>query len=97
MNNDLPQRLSDAAVEFLVALRMKEGLKQDLYDDLVAVLEECAIAWKDQDCIPRLAVSAMVGIEPGTQAAAAHYPSPAKEQIYDASFRLNELINDCVT
>jgi hypothetical protein len=55
-------RLAEASGDFLVALRMNEGFKDDLYKSLTSILAECEIEWWHKNCIPRLAVNVLVDL-----------------------------------
>jgi hypothetical protein len=89
-------RLEEATVDFLVALRSKDGFQQDLYNRLVDVLRECVPVWQDADSIPRSVVSLLVEIVPSAQASADLYPEPVRQRILDASFELYDLIMEGV-
>lgn len=93
---DEAERLEVASGDFIVALRSNDGFREDLYGRLVAVLQECARAWQGADCIPRLAVNVLVDIVPAVQGSAEAYPEPVRQQIYDSSFTLVDLIQECV-
>lgn len=90
------ERLADAFSAFAVALRSNEGFQPELYERVVAVLRDCADAWGGAEAIPRLAVNILVDIVPVTQSAAEAYPQPTRQQILDASFKLYDLIMECV-
>jgi hypothetical protein len=90
------ERLEQASGDFLVALRSNDGFLRPLYDRLADALRECAAAWRGQDRIPRLGANVLVDIVPATQAAADAYPEPVRQQIYDASFELADLVAECV-
>ncbi|WP_153031051.1 hypothetical protein [Amycolatopsis sp. YIM 10] len=90
------ERLETASGDFLVALRANEGFQQDLYDALTAALRDCATAWEGADTLPRAAVGVLVDLVPATQGAAEAYPEPVKQQVYDASYELHDLITDAV-
>ena len=93
---DEAKRLVSASGDFVAALRANEGLRDDLYQKLVDVLQDCAQAWEQSDLLPRLAVNVLVDTVPAVQAAADLYEQPVRQQIYDCSFNLFDLISDAV-
>jgi hypothetical protein len=96
MVGDVEQRLAQVSGDFLVALRMNEGFKVELYDSLTSVLVECEVEWRNESCIPRLAVNVLVDLVVAIQGAAELYPEPTRQQIYDASFQLGDLVGEAV-
>jgi hypothetical protein len=89
------RRLTTAWDAFLDAAQSEEGFREDLLEALVDALRAFADAWRKADTMPRVAVRMLVELVPLTQAAADGQEEPTRQELYDASFRLHELIADC--
>lgn len=75
---------------------MREGFDEGKYEELVDALENCAIAWRDMDQIPRRAVNVLVDIAPTMESVAGLYDEHVGQEISDAGYNLQELVWKCV-
>lgn len=89
------RRLVAAWEAFIEAARSDESLRMDLLETLTAALRDFADAWREAHTMPRLAVKVLVRLVPETQAAADGYEDSSRQDLYDASFALEELVQDC--
>lgn len=85
-----------AASEFVVGLRMREGVSEDSFQRLSSALRNFASSWEGQDEIPRLAANVLVDIFPATESSADLYESEERNRIQEMAFELHELIQECV-
>ena len=60
--------LVSAASEFIIGLRMREGVSEGAFQRLSSALRSCASAWDGLDEIPRLAANVLVDIFPAVEA-----------------------------
>jgi hypothetical protein len=82
--------------DFIVGLRMREGLSERAYKRLRDALGACARSWEGRESIPRLGANILVDIFPATEASADLYSDEVRTQIMEASFYLQDLVQECV-
>ncbi len=94
---DLIDALDEAVVNFLVALRMREGVKEPEFGDLCDVLRTCADAWADSTTIPKLATAMLVDLMHQTVVQGMNYSGDALQSIHRAESIVYELVQRCVS
>lgn len=86
-----------AASEFVVGLRMRDGVSEDAFQRLSSALRSCASSWEGIDEIPRRAANVLVDIFPATESSAHLYDGEERNRIQEMALELHELIQECVT
>ncbi|MBL7512003.1 hypothetical protein [Frankia nepalensis] len=75
---------------------MGEGFSVDAYRELCDRLGECAVAWREVECIPRLAANILADILPAMESVITLYGDAEKPKIREAMYSIQELIWECV-
>jgi hypothetical protein len=94
--NPVVDDLVDAALAFTLALRSREGFNDELYGKLVDALTRCAQEWRDEECIPRLAVNVLVDVQPVMLASAEFYERDLRSHIMEEAIRIGDVVRDAV-
>ncbi len=94
---DLIDALDEAVVNFLVALRMREGVREQEFDDLCDVLRTCADAWTNATTIPKLAVAILVDLMHQTVVQGMSYSGDALQRVHHAESIIYDLVQRCVS
>jgi hypothetical protein len=89
-------RLLAAWDDFIIPLRMRDGIDAGAYASLTEALRECAVAWRDRSELPRLAVNVLVDVVPTMDGFAAAYGPEHADSIRKLTFELQELVGECV-
>ena len=82
--------------DFIVALRMRDGVSARAYERLRNALQACARSWEGRDSVPRLGANILVDIFPATEASADLYTGEERTRIQEVSFYLQDLVRECV-
>ena len=82
--------------DFIVALRMRDGLSARAYDRLRDSLQACASSWERRDSVPRLGANILVDIFPATETSADLYTGEERTRIQEISFYQHDLVQECV-
>lgn len=82
--------------DFIVGLRMRQGLSESSLERLRESLRACASAWEGHESIPRLGANILVDIFPATEASADLYEEEVRARIQEVSFHLQDLVQECV-
>jgi hypothetical protein len=96
LNDELLERLTSTAMEFLVPLRMGEGLDEHRYQQLVGVLRLASQRWRGDPFIPKRAAGVFVDLFDAVWSSSFLYPEPQSSQIRMRADRLAELVRECV-
>jgi len=88
--------LDSAWGEFIVGLRMRDGLNENALERLHEALKSCESVWKGKGSIPRLGANILVDIFQATEGAAYAYEDEQQARILEASFYLQDLVRQCV-
>lgn len=94
---DLIDALDEAVVNFLVALRMREGVKEPEFDRLCDVLRTCADAWINATAIPKPAAAMLVDLMHQTVVQGMSYSGDALQRIHHAESIIYDLAQRCVS
>lgn len=95
-SQELVAELIAAAREFVVGLRMREGVSEAAFQRLSSALRTCASSWEGLAEIPRRAANVLVDIFPATESSADLYDGEERNRIQEMAFELHELIQECV-
>ena len=82
--------------DFIVALRMRDGLSARAYERLRNALQACARSWEGRDSVPRLGANILVDIFLATEASADLYTGEEQTKIREVAFYLQDLVRECV-
>lgn len=82
--------------EFQNALENADGLYHAYYVRLRTTLIALKEAWKERDCIPRIAVSLFIDLPEVARKSSYNYVGAERERMIDLSKELHELVRDVV-
>lgn len=94
-NVDLLEELLLSDNGFLISLRMGDGLKADLVDEICKVLDELANEWKNIDSIPKKAVDLFVDFYIVLVGSEGLYSEKEFDEIFDAGDKILSHIRAC--
>lgn len=84
--------------QFLIELRMGDGLNKELLEDILCFLNSSAQLFKTKNQIPKEWMEIFIGTVPVvySQAESSLYPKDEQEQIFKAGDAILEKLYDCV-
>jgi hypothetical protein len=92
----LLDRLDAASAALHIPLRMGDGLCQEAFDELCAVLEETARAWSEADLVPKRAAGLMADLAPAIEACSDLYDAEEAERVRVAADTIADLVRGCL-
>ena len=95
-DDPLVDRLAHALSEFLVPLRMGEGLLTHAFDDVLRAVRECGDAWASATVIPKRAAMLLSDAYPMMDGCTGLYDPETQNAIVDATTRLGEAAHECI-
>src|SRR5262245_844206 len=96
MADHIVEELVQAAENFLVPLRMGDGLDYEAFKHLCDVLRMCKQEWREKDAIPKGAAAILVDLFSLTYGCKYIYDDSKAEQISKAAYDLDILVTDSV-
>jgi hypothetical protein len=97
MSNDIGEDLHEAAIAFLVPLRMGEGFDDEKYEHLCDTLRRCREEWLDLEQVPKSAVEVMLYLFPLIEACMNIYKGAESQKVIKAAVYVNDLASDTVS
>lgn len=88
--------LEAASEAFTVPLRFGEGFSESKFQELCAVLRECARVWADSDSIPKPVALELVDLWPAVQACHDLYEGAEADKVIKAADTIADLTRDIV-
>jgi hypothetical protein len=85
-----------AADQFIVPLRMGEGIDEVAYDRLCGALHRCADAWRGRDAVPKRAANVLVDLYPAVEAGSYMYGDDYLPTVLMAAEEIGHLARSCV-
>jgi hypothetical protein len=82
--------------DVLQHLRRGKGFDEEAFRGLETALEDCEVAWKNSDAIPKSAVSLLVDLQRIIENCAYAYPGDEGERIRRESYVVGDLISKIV-
>ncbi|WP_454855449.1 hypothetical protein [Promicromonospora soli] len=89
---EIERSFVDEWLDFVVALRMNEGLDSNKYELLKNSLQSCAESWRTETAIDRVVAGVLVEIFPAMESCADAYEGEERSRIGRAAYELQDLI-----
>mgnify|MGYP001563107340 CR=1 FL=1 len=93
---EILENLEQSYADFIVPLRMGEGLKEEAFDKFCEVLVECRSLWRNQERIPKLAVNIFVDAYIAFLGASEQYQSLEADKFEIQADKMQDLIRSCI-
>jgi hypothetical protein len=90
------EALITAAERFTVPLRMGQGIDDIAYESLRDALRMCAIAWRTEDLVPKVAANVLVDLYPAVEASSYIYGDDYGPRVRAIAEEIGDLVRSCV-
>lgn len=96
MVNDCVETLSNAAGDFVAALRQGYGVEEERLRNLCNALDACRVEWKGSKLLPRTGVNILVTLFPAIESCQYLYLGDEAKKVLKVGFEIQSLVEAVV-